>query len=546
LRLWSWDKDGSSRKEALVMGGCRVDGPNSPPVKSPVEMAARFQAELLTALPGWKEQLRSDPDQLAKLERDVHAAFSRGADLLVVGLVAAVMKEEAFDQACEGTRKGFAYPLERGRVRPIRVRLLGGLLMWVTSLYCGPRSSRRRGPEEKVPGVYVELAQFGFGKGCTPGLQSKVARQAALCPSLQFAQQELEREGVSLDVKTVRRIAGQCGAGLLRLRKRELLLWRAGQLPAGGELAGKRVSVQLDGGRTRIRGALREAVVVPAATDADGLVVENAPGRSRKRPRKTFDGEWREPKLLTIFEHDEHGRMVTKSRATVDGTFLGPDALAELVALHLHRLGAAKALSVTFVSDGGVWIWDRLATIVRLAKLEKVSIYEVLDCYHAAHHISLALAALGLDDQQRMPFYREHRTLLRNGQWRRVVEELTEIVDEPQDSKVWTEINYLQKHGAAGRLKYPTFKGLGLPLGSGAIESNIRRVINLRLKGNSIYWREDGGEAMLQIRAQVLTNRWDERLAELRQLQSRDGRTDWRWVPQDMTSKAECAAHSTA
>ena len=529
------------------MGGCRMDGPSSPPIQSPEEMVGRFHGELMTALPGWKDQLRNGPEQLGKLEREVHAAFSRGADMVVVGLISAVMKQEAFDEACEQTRTRFAYPLESGRIRAIRVRLLGGLLIWVTSLYCAPRRLRQRKPEEKVPGVYVELTQFGFGKGCTPGLQSKVARQAALCPSLQFAQQELEREGVQLDVKAVRRIAAQCGEGLLRLRMHELMLWREGKLPAGGELAGKRVSVQLDGGRTRIRGDLREATAVPAATDADGLVVENAPGRSRKRPRKTFDGDWREPKLLTIFVHDEQGRMVKKSRATVDGTFLGPDALAELVAMHLHRLGAAKALSITFVSDGGVWIWDRLGAIVRLAKLEKVPVYEVLDCYHAAHHISLALAALGLDDKKRMPLYREHRTLLRNGQWRRVVEELTEIAaEEPQDSKVWTEINYLQKHGEAGRLKYPTFKGLGLPLGSGAIESNIRRVINMRMKGNSIYWREDRGEAMLQIRAQVLTNRWDERLVELRRLQSNDSRTGWRWAPQDMSSKTECAVASTA
>jgi len=163
-------------------------------------------------------------------------------------------------------------------------------------------------------------------------LQSKVARQAALCPSLQFAQQELERDGVRLDVKTVRRISRQCGEGLLRLRLQELLLWREGKLPAGSELAGKRVSVQIDGGRTRIRSELRDAPSGPEATDANGLPCENVPGRSRKRPRKTFDADWREPKLLTIFVHDETGRMVKKSQATVDGTFLGPDALAELVA----------------------------------------------------------------------------------------------------------------------------------------------------------------------------------------------------------------------
>ncbi len=124
----------------------------------------------------------------------------------------------------------------------------------------------------------------------------------------------------------------------------------------------------------------------------------------------------------------------------------------------------------------------------------------------------------------------------RNGQWRQVVDELTDLAQHAaEDSQVWTETAYLQKHGEAGRLKYPTFRALGLPLGSGAIESNIRRVVNLRLKGNAIYWRDNNAEAMLQIRAQVLTNRWDERMRELRQLRSRDSRPSWRWTPQDMT-----------
>jgi hypothetical protein len=137
----------------------------------------------------------------------------------------------------------------------------------------------------------------------------------------------------------------------------------------------------------------------------------------------------------------------------------------------------------------------------------------------------------------------KHRTLLRNGQWRRVVEELTDLAgDAPADAKIWTEIAYLKKHGDAGRLKYPTFRSYGLPVGSGAIESGIRRVINLRLKGNSIYWRESAAESMLQIRAHILTGRWDERMRKLRQLILTDTRTDWTWTPQTMSSKAEHAS----
>ncbi len=38
---------------------------------------------------------------------------------------------------------------------------------------------------------------------------------------------------------------------------------------------------------------------------------------------------------------------------------------------------------------------------------------------------------------------------------------------------------------------------LKLPSGSGAIESAIRRVVNLRLKGPSISWHKTSAEAVL-------------------------------------------------
>jgi hypothetical protein len=520
------------------MGDLHVDGRNSPPVVSAEEMAGRFHGELMAAVPDWKRRLGEDPSRLAELEHAVRDAFSRGADLVVAGLIAQVMKQPGFDEACEQTRHDYRIPLARGRKRTLRVRLLGGLVLWVSSLYCEPRRGWFRKTKENVPGLHIELAQFGFGKGCSPGLESRVSRQAALNPSLQFAQEELAREGVDLDVKTIARITYQCGQGMLSLRTCELMQWREGELPAGNELEGKRVCVQIDGGRTRIRDALRPKVPQAEQTDGEGLPIEKVPGRSKKRPRQTFDAQWREPKLMTIFVHDEQGRMEKQSRAVVDGTFLGPDAMAELIAMHLHRLGAAGAASITFAADGAPWIWDRISTIVRLAKLEKVSLHEVLDCCHAAHHISLALAAMGFSEQERMPSYREHRTLLRNGQWRRVVEELTELAEmDGENEAARTEIAYLSKHGEAGRLQYPTFRRLGLPLGSGAIESSIRRVINLRLKSNGMFWREEHAEEMLQVRSQVISRRWDERVKATRKHLRYDRRTDWKWEPRAMSCK---------
>jgi hypothetical protein len=48
--------------------------------------------------------------------------------------------------------------------------------------------------------------------------------------------------------------------------------------------------------------------------------------------------------------------------------------------------------------------------------------HEVLDCCHASHHISGELASLGLEDQERLPLYREQRTALRNGHWRQFIQ----------------------------------------------------------------------------------------------------------------------------
>ena len=525
------------------MGAVSVDGRDGEFIQSTGEMFARFSAELLPQLDEWERRLLDDPASLEMIEHDVQQAFMRGAGLMVAGLVSVTMQTAEVLEAAEQTRQQFSQPLAPGRERRISVNLLGGVMMWVTSLYC----QCRRGPDEDTDengfGVYTELALFGFGKKVSPAVESKIARQAALCPSLALAHQELQRDGLTLDVKTVRRVARQCGDELLKLRTTQLQQWRAGTLPSTEELAAQRITVQIDGGRTKIRGELGEVTPKPVNLNEFGMDADDAPGRSKPRPARSYQADWREPKLLTIFIHDEQGRMQKKSQATIDGTFAGPDATAELVAMHLHRLGAAQAASITFVSDGAVWIWDRIESIVRHAGIpDTVTIHQVLDNCHAAHHVSLALATLGVEADVRMPLYRDMRTRLRNGQWRSVVAELQELADaNPGNTQLPTEIAYLRRHGEAGRLAYPTFRGLGIPLGSGAIESSIRRVINLRLKGNGIFWKQESAESMLQLRALVTSNRWDTRMAEMRTHKRSIHRSDWQWIPQTMTIKSEDA-----
>jgi hypothetical protein len=393
------------------------------------------------------------------------------------------------------------------------VRLLGGLAITVMTLYCAPRARTGRGRGREGGGLYPELAAYRISEGSSPNVQAEVGRQVALLP-IEQARAELARHGLELDEKAVRRIANELGAQMLAGRTRDLMRFHRGDLPVGDEFKGKRVAVAIDGGRVRVRTVIKKIRVG---------------GRTKRKP---FKVEWREPKLVILFETDEKGRMVKGCRPIIDGTLRGPDALIDLVAFHLHRLGAAQALMVTFTADGAPWIWARLDWVVAQVKLDPARVVEVLDWCHAVHHLSLALQASGLSEPERAREYARLRRLLKAGRSRVVIEELEALaVGRPEDAAVWREIGYLIRHSEAGRLRYDCFRSRGVPLGSGAIESTIRRVINLRLKGTSLFWKEANAEAVLQLRAAVLSGRWEERLDRTREAIVKDRRTDWDWDP---------------
>ena len=57
-------------------------------------------------------------------------------------------------------------------------------------------------------------------------------------------------------------------------------------------------------------------------------------------------------------------------------------------------------------------------------------------------------------------------------------------------------------------MDYARIAALKLPIGSGAIESAIRRVVNLRLKGPSIYWHKTTAKAVLLLRSYWCFAKW--------------------------------------
>jgi hypothetical protein len=77
------------------------------------------------------------------------------------------------------------------------------------------------------------------------------------------------------------------------------------------------------------------------------------------------------------------------------------------------------------------------------------------------------------------------RTLLQQGDVSSILTALHALdAGNDKDKVICTAISYFQTHQA--RMQYDQFRSEGLPLGSGSIESGVRQIVNLRLKGASL------------------------------------------------------------
>ena len=154
-----------------------------------------------------------------------------------------------------------------------------------------------------------------------------------------------------------------------------------------------------------------------------------------------------------------------------------------------------------FIADGAVWIWNWVADCYPDA-------VQILDFFHAVEKIGTYAAAQYIDVQERSQWLNQQKIRLRNNEADKIIEELTVTIARNNESdKVRLDaIRYYENN--LSRMQYKTYLEKGYLIGSGAIESAHRNVVQQRLKLSGQRWNIKGAQQIANLRAWNKSNMW--------------------------------------
>ena len=155
-----------------------------------------------------------------------------------------------------------------------------------------------------------------------------------------------------------------------------------------------------------------------------------------------------------------------------------------------------------FIADGAKWIWNHVEDAYPRA-------VQIVDFFHAVEKIGSYAAIQYSDKAEKEKWMELQKERLRNNEAAAIIEELnshntrtTEADKAPTDT-----IGYYQNN--LTRMQYKTYLEKGYLIGSGAIESAHRNVIQQRLKLSGQRWSLQGAQQIANLRACKKSNQWN-------------------------------------
>jgi hypothetical protein len=357
--------------------------------------------------------------------------------------------------------------------RKAKVQLRTGYYASVEGVYA------KKAPKQHKGSRHLLHLHWKVQKSASPAYYSLVCLFSVLCPSFEVAGQVIGIQGVEYNLDRIKELschlANQC-------KGQQAALSRA----PGESLKGKRVVIGIDGGRTRTR---------------------QYNGNKNKKGNATFDTPWVEPKMFVIDVLKDDDGQVDRTCLPIYGCLFGDDEIMELLASHLSGLQIKQVAQVQVVADGSPWIWNRVRAMLEKLGVEPGKITETLDYYHATEYVAKILAGLPKKFlAQADKLSRQFKDWIWAGNVEAIVDKCEQLFSKPSP-EIIRYVGYFQNNQK--RMQYADYLKNKLMCGSGIIESGIRRVINLRFKNASAFWKKENVESLYFLRGILLSFRWN-------------------------------------
>ncbi|GHO79931.1 hypothetical protein KSD_97390 [Ktedonobacter sp. SOSP1-85] len=220
-------------------------------------------------------------------------------------------------------------------------------------------------------------------------------------------------------------------------------------------------------------------------------------------------GEWVEVRTLAIGEVPARGASKAKAEAVHVGKLSYFSRLSDaatfvdLAEVETRRRQLLEANEVCAVMDGAPWLQGMI-------DVHRPDAVRILDFPHAAEHVTKLLEALSARGRD-VPENLLHRCLhVLKERGPAVLSKMAASLSEEEISQpeVREHLGYLQKRCA--QMQYPLFREAGWPLGSGMVESANKLVVERRLKGSGMHWKNQNVNPMLALRNGICNERWQE------------------------------------
>ena len=207
--------------------------------------------------------------------------------------------------------------------------------------------------------------------------------------------------------------------------------------------------------------------------------------------------------MITII--DENGKMERRELPIYDATF-GEEGLFKLLGEYLQALNIKEVKEVQVIADGALWIWNKVKKMLLELGVREDKMVETLDYYHAVEHLTKMTELLPKTKPGvKKRLFKELKELLWSGKVSEIIEKI--MTQAKRVSKpLKTEIGYFEKN--QGRLNDPSYRAKKWLCGSGIIESGVRRMINLRFKSASCFWKQENLDGLIFLRCALLSGRW--------------------------------------